>query len=297
MAAQVDVQEEDIDLRAVAAALWAKRFWIVASCAVFTALFAIFALTARPLYRAQTVLVDARADSNASNSLNVALGQLGGLASIARIGVPAGTQVDEAMAVMKSRDFTEGFIEDNNLLPALFPDLWDAAATRWRTDNGQPPKLVRAFKVFNAARSVTQPVRGGLVNVTIEWRDPEQAAAWANLLVARLNSEMRTRAIASTDRSVSYLEKELTGTSNLGTQQAINRLIETQVNQRMLANVTQEYAFRVVEKALPPEPDDKVGPSKPLLVALGFGIGLIFGVFAVLFSNMLGAKRAAAAKS
>ena len=123
---------------------------------------------------------------------------------------------------------------------------------------------MRAFKVFNAARSVTQPVRGGLVNVTIEWRDPEQAAAWANLLVARLNSEMRTRAIASTDRSVSYLEKELTGTSNLGTQQAINRLIETQVNQRMLANVTQEYAFRVVEKALPPEPDDKVGPSKPL---------------------------------
>ncbi len=297
MAAQVDLQEEDIDLRAVAATLWAKRFWIVVSCAVFTALFAIFALTARPLYRAQTVLVDARADSNASNSLNVALGQLGGLASIARIGVPAGTQVDEAMAVMKSRDFTEGFIEDNNLLPALFPDLWDAAATRWRTDNGQPPKLVRAFKVFNAARSVTQPVRGGLVNVTIEWRDPEQAAAWANLLVARLNSEMRTRAIASTDRSVSYLEKELTGTSNLGTQQAINRLIETQVNQRMLANVTQEYAFRVVEKALPPEPDDKVGPSKLLLVALGFGIGLIFGVFAVLFFNMLSAKRAAAAKS
>jgi uncharacterized protein involved in exopolysaccharide biosynthesis len=264
---------------------------------VFTGLFAIFALTARPLYRAQTVLADARADSNASNSLNAALGQLGGLASIARIGVPTGTQVDEAMAVMKSRDFTEGFIQDHDLLPALFPDLWDAAASRWRTETGKPPKLAQAFKVFDAARSVTQATRGGLVTVTIEWRDPKQAADWANLLVQRLNSEMRARAIASTDKSVSYLEKELGATSTLGTQQAINRLIETQVNQRMLANVTQEYTFRVVDKALPPEPDDKIGPSKILLIALGFGIGLVFGMFAILVFNMLTANRAAAAKS
>jgi uncharacterized protein involved in exopolysaccharide biosynthesis len=242
----------------------------------------------------ETVLADARADNSAANSLNVALGQLGGLANLTRIGVPSGTQVDEAMAVMKSRDFTQGFIEDNNLLPALFPDLWDAKASHWRTD--KPPKLAQAFKVFNAARTVTQATRGGLVTVTIEWRDPVQAADWANQLVARLNSEMRARAIASTDKSVSYLEKELTATSNLGTQQAINRLIETQVNQRMLANVTQEYVFRVVEKALPPEPDDKVGPSKLLLVALGFAIGLIFGMFAVLMFNMISANRAAASK-
>jgi LPS O-antigen subunit length determinant protein (WzzB/FepE family) len=151
--------------------------------------------------------------------------------------------------------------------------------------------------VFDAARSVTQATRGGLVTVTIEWRDPKQAADWANLLVQRLNSEMRARAIASTDKSVSYLEKELGATSTLGTQQAINRLIETQVNQRMLANVTQEYTFRVVDKALPPEPDDKIGPSKILLIALGFGIGLVFGMFAILVFNMLTANRAAAAKS
>ena len=33
---------------------------------------------------------------------------------------------EEAIAVLKSRYFTEAFIRDNNLLPELFPKLWDS---------------------------------------------------------------------------------------------------------------------------------------------------------------------------
>ena len=291
MVAVTEEPVEDIDLGAVAATLWSRRTWIVASAVLFTVPFALSAFLAEPVYQASTVLADARADTSVS-SLSAALGALGNLANVARINIPGATYVDEAMAVMRSREFTEGFIRDGNLMPELFPDLWDPQTGQWR-DKEVQPTLAQAFKAFDVIRSVTQAGRGGLVTVSVQWTDPVKAAEWANGLVARLNAEMRERAIDDTNRSVGHLEKELEATSTIETRLAINRLMEAQINQRMLANVTQEYAFRVVDRALPPEPDDAVGPSKLVLLALGPSVGLIFGVFAVLVVNALTSKRRA----
>jgi uncharacterized protein involved in exopolysaccharide biosynthesis len=296
MVAQVAMPDEDIDLRAVAGRLWAKRGWIAASMILFTIPFLAAAMLMTPIYRATTVLADARADSNNSTSLNSALNQLGGLAALARINVNTATQVDEALAVMRSRDFTERFIADENMLPELFPDLWDEKAGAWRVPPEQVPTLTMGYKVFDSIRSTALPTgRGGLITLSIEWADREAAARWANAVVARLNSEMRARAIASTQSSQSFLEKELDATSTIDTRQAINRLMEAQINQRMLANVTQEYAFRTVDRAMPPDPDDIVRPNKVVLAALGPTAGLIFGVIAVLVFNMFTARRVGAA--
>jgi len=295
VASRTEEQDGDIDLGAVGRTLWSKRTWIALSVVVFAVPFVAVAYLTDPVYRVSTVLVDARADSSGVSSLATALNQLGGLASIARVNIPAGgTQVDEALAVMKSREFTERFIEDERLMPELFPESWDADAGRWKGPQEQWPALVQGYKAFDAVRQATQAGRGGLITVTVEWTDPVIATKWANALVAHLNSEMRERAIASTNRSVSYLEKELAATSAVETRMAINRLMETQINQRMLANVTQEYAFRVVEKALPPEADDIVRPRKLALIAIGPTIGFIFGVFAVLVVNVFVTRRTVA---
>jgi len=79
-----------------------------------------------------------------------------------------------------------------------------------------------------------------------------------------------------------YLERELTNTSTLGTREAINRLIEAQIKQRMLANVTLEFAFRVVDPATVADADDPVRPQKFLLFLLGPIVGFSLGVFAIL---------------
>jgi uncharacterized protein involved in exopolysaccharide biosynthesis len=288
--------DEDIDLRAVAGRLWAKRGWIAASIVLFTIPFVAAAMLMTPIYRATTVLADARADANNSASLNSALNQLGGLAALARINVNTATQVDEALAVMRSRDFTERFIRDENMLPELFPDLWDAKAGAWRVPPEQAPTLTMGYKVFDSIRSTALPTgRGGLITLSIEWPDRDVAARWANAVVARLNSEMRARAIASTQSSQRFLEKELDTTGTIDTRQAINRLMEAQINQRMLANVTQEYSFRTVDRAMPPDPEDVVRPNKVVLTALGPTAGLIFGVIAVLVFNMFTARRGSGA--
>lgn len=279
-----DTASDSLNLRDMATRLWSGRRWIITSVALFTIAFGVVALVMTPAYRAAAVLVPADADRNLlSGSLASTLGQFGGLASIAGINLgDSGSGKEEALAVLKSREFTEHFINDQQLMPILFAKRWDSEAGRWRGKASSHPTPGQAYKRFDDIRTVSQDKRTGLVTVSIEWKDREQAAAWANGLVARLNAEMRARAIATADASLNYLERELERTSVVSTREAINRLIEAQIRKRMLANVNREFAFRVVDRAIAPDADDRVRPKRLLMVVAGLGVGLVLGAFAVL---------------
>jgi uncharacterized protein involved in exopolysaccharide biosynthesis len=286
-------RDSEIDLRRAASVLWSRRWWLVISVAVFTAgcIAAAFLLT--PKYRATAVMVAASIDRNGLGSLGSALGQLGGLATLAGVNIGSGdTQTQEALAVLESREFTEAFIRDEQLMPQFYPDRWDSKARRWKGPQEEWPTLPQGFRYFDTrVREVTRDKTTGLITLEIEWHDPVKAAEWANELVTRVNAEMRTRALESAAASVAYLEKELTSTAVVETRRAVSRLLETQINQRMLANVTQEYAFRVVDRALPPDPKDVASPNRLLLFLLGPLLGLIFGALAALTVDALTVPR------
>jgi hypothetical protein len=121
-----------------------------------------------------------------------------------------------------------------------------------------------------------------MITVSIDWTDRIAAASWANELVSRLNVEMRQREIARADAAVGYLEKEFDTTTAVATREAIGRLIESQVKQRMLASVTPEFAFRVIDPAVPPDKDEIHFPNKFLMALAGPVVGFMFGVMLVL---------------
>jgi uncharacterized protein involved in exopolysaccharide biosynthesis len=276
-----DAEGEGTDLRKLLDGLIAHR-WLVIICVLLsTAAFVTLAMVMTPVYRATTVLVPASNERNSlAGSLSSTLGQLGGLASLAGVNIgSADSATEEALAVLRSRQFTERFINDLNLMPALFP------GKDWEKDD--PPTPARAFRRFKKIRTVTQDKKTDLVMLQIDWKDREAAAMWANELAARLNAEMRNRAISQAEASVRFLEQELMNTSAVETRQAINRLIEAQIRQRMLANVSMEYAFRVVDRAMPPDADDPLKPQKLVLFLLGPLVGLVAGIVGVLIVGML----------
>lgn len=277
----------DIDIAALFARLWSRKQWIALTIFLFVVGAGVAAFAMTPLYRAVTVVMPSASDTGGLGSLTSALGQLSGLASLAGISTGS-TNVDaeEALAVLRSREFTERFIAENALMHVLLYNRWDSAAGRWKGAEEAWPTAAEGYRYFNdRVRTVTRDSRTGLISLQIVWKDPAQAALWANDLIARLNEEMRARAIARTRASVEYLEKELLSTGAVETRQAISRLIEAQINQRMLANVTQEYAFRVVDKALPPDLTDRVRPRRAALLALGAVLGLVFGAVLVLVAT------------
>jgi uncharacterized protein involved in exopolysaccharide biosynthesis len=237
-----------------------------------------------PIYRATTVLMPASQDRIGIRTLSSTFGQLGDLAALAGVNIGAGdAETEVALAVLRSREFTEAFIRDKQLMLELFPASWDATNGRWRGSEEDWPTLARAAKHFDTqVRKVSRDKKNGLVTLSIEWKDPAKAALWANEMIARLNVEMRSRAIRETNAAIGYLQKELESTSTIETRESINRLMEAQINQRMLANVTEEYALRVVDRALTPDERDYVRPNKAMLAVLGPMLGLVLGSFAVL---------------
>ena len=71
------------------------------------------------------------------------LGQFGGLASLAGVNLGGGANNDTevSLAVLRSREFTEAFIRDRNLLPLIFEECWDADANRWKGDKEELRQL------------------------------------------------------------------------------------------------------------------------------------------------------------
>jgi uncharacterized protein involved in exopolysaccharide biosynthesis len=279
---------EVIELRVLFLALWKRRLWLFVAVILSTAAFASAAILIKPVYRAATILLPTSSErGNLGGALGSALGQLGGLASLAGVGSRDGT-TEEALAVLRSRDFTEKFITENRLLPKLFSKQWNASADTWAVTADRQPTAAKAYKYFSKnVRFIDQDKKTGLVTLRIDWKDRLEAATWANELGDRLNAEMRKRAIAKSDASIAYLEKALLSTSEIGTRDAINRLIEAQVKQRMLANVTQEFVFSVVDKAMPPDSDDPVWPNKSVLFVVGPLVGLAFGLMLIFLAHLM----------
>jgi uncharacterized protein involved in exopolysaccharide biosynthesis len=244
-----------------------------------------------PAYRGAVVVAPARAQGSLSGG---GLGSLGSLASLAGISLGGNGQSDEALAVLRSRSFIQQFISRHQLLPALYPDLWRAEQKQWKVSGDDVPTLGKAAKSFAKKLTVTPDRRSGLVTVAFDFRDRQLAADWANALIADLNEEMRQRAAERSDENLRFLRGELGKTTMLSAQEALSRLIESQTNERMLANVSGEYMFRIVDGALPAERNDRERPNRILWSAVGILAGLLAGVLAAALGYARDGRRAQA---
>jgi uncharacterized protein involved in exopolysaccharide biosynthesis len=200
--------------------------------------------------------------------------QFGGLASLAGLNLAAGDMDNEAKAVLKSRNLVDEFIRRNELVSEILPEGAEQS-TLWFA--------VRQFQdtILNIREDPTE----GIMTVAIEWTDPVTAARWANDFVALANERIRSRALQDSTRNIEYLNKQIERTTVVEVQRAIYNLIESETKNLMLANVRAEYAFRIVDPAVPPEV--RSSPRRKLLVLSGLAVGLFAGVFLAFALHLL----------
>jgi LPS O-antigen subunit length determinant protein (WzzB/FepE family) len=287
-------EESGVYSRELFARLWQRRTWIGASTLFFAIAFTAIAFLMTPIYRASTLLVPAGIERGRLGSLNSTLGQLGGLASLAGLNLGSGDiETEEALAVLRSREFTQRFISEKNLMPELYSSKWDFDKKAWKVPEKKQPTPADAYKyVDKGIRHINRDVKTGLVTVQIDWKNRDEAASWGNAMVERINDEMRDRAIIQADAYIGFLTQELAKTTDIGIRDAINHLIESQIKQRMVASVSKEYAFRVIDRALAPDAKDRERPIKSLYALMGLALGLAVGCFAALVFPLLAESRA-----
>jgi uncharacterized protein involved in exopolysaccharide biosynthesis len=178
----------------------------------------------------------------------------------------AGGADRESKAILQSRSLVEEFIKRNNLLNVLLED------------SRKPPSMWLAVKNFKeGVVTIRDDKRTGLLTIDMDWKDPLVAAQWANAFVALANERIRTRAIDQATRNIDFLNKQIPQTSVVEVQRSLYNLIENELKTLMVANARSEYAFTVIDPAVPPE--RKLSPHRSLYglfgAFLGFCIGLL----------------------
>jgi uncharacterized protein involved in exopolysaccharide biosynthesis len=268
------------------------RNWVVVGAAALLGAFAGWAGShfMTKIYRAEVLLVPVHDDSS---PLKSAMNGIGAIASLAGMDVGKGDdQTPEFVATLTSRVLVEQFIADNNLLPVLFDKRWDESAKKWLPGVRVPTEQDGFYTLTKGIMSVVEDKQTGLVTVRLDWKNPAQAASWANEIVDRVNRIARARAMRDTEVSVDYLNKELESTQPVEIRESIFSVLEQQINKRMMAATKPDFAFRVIDPAQTPLINRPVRPIPMLIAGIGLFCGGLLGTIAVMINQWLRARKA-----
>lgn len=255
--------------------MWSRR-WLIAACtAAFIVLSVVAALLIPPVFRS-SVLVAPVTDHADEGGLASLAGDMGGLAALAGIALHPSNSTAEFVATLKSRAFTEQFIEEHGLMPLLFADLWNGQTQQWRGAADEIPTPWDAYDLFDDVRVVDEDVQTGLVTVSVDWPDAQLAARWVNWLIEDVNRTLRTKAIDESRRNLEFLRKQIDASTAVELRSVLYMLVETEMKNAMLANGKVEYAFKVIDPAVVAE--KRHSPNRLLIVLLGSAAGLVLGV-------------------
>jgi len=201
------------------------------------------------------------------------------MAGVSLGGSSAGAEGEQVLARLKTRSFLTKHIKEKNLKPILFADQWDRVEKKWI--DKEPSDRDSAELLKNMIEAGSHPrSKAGLASLSIEWKNPHnpnKIADIANNLVSSINSHAKDRAILEARDSISFLEKELEQTSIVNSQTILYSLIEQQMGKIMMANIRDEFVFKIIDPAVVP----KHAETKPISMVVF--IGLILGIFLASF--------------
>jgi len=297
-----DQYDDEIDLRELFTVLWAGKIKIIAVTAMFAIASVIYALSVPNQYKATALLAPAQ---SSGGGLSGALGQLGGLASLAGVSIGGGesSEAQIAQEIMKSWNFIESFIADNDLAVEVFAaegwskgsntlkidnDVYDVQKNEWLIeddDTGElrPPSSWKLFKKFSEQLAVSEDKKSGLVSVSIEYYSPQIAKQWLDMYVSAVNAHMQQRKVAKVTNNINYLQAQIEKTSIAEMREVFYTIIEEQTKNKMVAEASPEYAFVAVSPSMVPE--EKSQPKRALICILGILLGGMLSVLLVLIMH------------
>ena len=170
--------------------------------------------------------------------------------------------------------------------------VYDVSQGGWKfSKDGESlePSDLELYNIFLSKLIINENSKEGVINIAFEWPNAFQAAKWINWLISDLNMLLREQERKQAERSIYYLKEQLHNTQLVDIQKSLFQLIESQLKIVMLANATEEYAFKVIDPATIPEIKSK--PKRSITVVLGFLVGVIIGSFFLLIKNIFFKKK------
>jgi LPS O-antigen subunit length determinant protein (WzzB/FepE family) len=294
-----DQHDDEIDLRDLFVVLWAGKIKIIlltAMCAIGSV---VYALSIPNQYKAITLLAPAQSDDG--GGLSGAVSRLGGLASIAGLGLggDGGGKAHTAQQIMTSWSFIDSFIAENNLEVEVYAgegwnegsntlkinrDIYDVEKNEWliedKSGSTGAPSSWKLFEAFAKRITVAEDEQYGLVSVSVEHYSPQIAKQWLDLYIAAINKHMQERQVARVSNNIEYLEAQIEKTSITEMQEVLYTIIEEQIKNKMLAEASPDFAFVAISPSMIPE--KKSQPKRASICIFGTLLGGMLSIMLVL---------------
>ena len=300
------VQENDIDWIEYWNVIWRWKKMIIILALVATLFTAIISLFMKNIYKANTVLT-AVSTNGQGGMLSSLAQQFGGIAALA--GLSIGSSSGEIESYLNSNRFREELIDKYNLLPVIFSDSWDKEGGKWKKPGIVSRYLLQIKSVISPQQkkkkgdsfapsvwdgmralekniiNVTTDKKSDSVTISVNMDDPDVAAEVASDAINTLRALMSADAQDVADVNRKKLEDLLKHTSDPTIRQNIFALLNQQIQNSLMSEVNQNFAFKIIDP--PMAPDQKAKPKRTLMVVLSFVISLCLGVFVALFRENL----------
>ena len=154
---------------------------------------------------------------------------------------------------------------------------------RGQPTSKSPTECSGSYQEFLKLLSVSENKQNGIVSISIEHQSPDIAQYWVELMVSRVSEDIRSNDIREASESIEFLSSQREKTSLVSLDEVFAQLIEEQTKTIMLANVSKNYVFDVIDPAVAPELKSK--PSRALICVLGASLGGLAGVVMILLRH------------
>ena len=288
------------------ALLYLKDKWLLIfslnffSCLVLIA----YALSLPNIYSSTSKLIPTESANSGTSTLASLASRYGNISQA--IGLDfggGGNKVALAVAILSSRTFFEKHIYEKVLVDLMAVKGWDNTKNQleynvdiydpendaWKVDTTSKasfkPSKQRSYEAFLGRLSINDETKhSGFLHITTEHFSPYVAKKWNSLLIKSINEEVRSQDIEMSQNAVNFLLDQIQSTKLASLESLFANLIEEQTKTIMLAKVSRNYVFNLVEKPFVEERKSK--PNRARLCVIGAIIIFAFSLILVLLRGI-----------
>jgi hypothetical protein len=255
-------------------------------------------------YRSEAIVKLSQQHNSDMSSLT---SQYGGIAAAAGIDIPGSSgekSENLVIEIIKSRAFLKHLLSFENVLPEIMAakkfdfknqktifdkKLFISKNNEWvrkpKPPFGVIPSYLEAHELYvNELLTIYFDKKTNFITISTTHVSPIFAESLLSLIINEVNKLEREKDLHKINKKLIYLEEQLNKFEIKGIQDSIFNIIETQLEKKMVTDISDEYFIEILDS--PFKPEEKSAPQRSLICILGSILGFIFSVSFVFLRNI-----------
>ena len=155
--------------------------------------------------------------------------------------------LDQIEAMLRSKHLTLRVIESNNLLPYIYPEIWDKTSKKWKV--GTPPSLNDTYTRINDNLKLKS--EKNILKISFSSTDKELPQKMIGYYLAGLSEHLRESNRANIENMLNDIKQQLVQNKDALRKTILKDMMTELINLEVKLKTVPFYGFSVIE---PPSP-------------------------------------------